>query len=263
MGKRVTISLAQLDVLWGQPEPNFAVAEKLVEEARRRGSELILFPELWTTGYDLPHACEYASAPGQGAFERLALFARQHGIYIAGSILKREGKSIFNCAPLFSPQGELVGNYDKVHLFGLMDEDRYLSAGHRTPVFNLPWGRCAIAICYDLRFPELFRKYALSGAEMVLLPAEWPYPRLEHWRTLLRARAIENESFFVACNWVGRGGDAHFFGHSTVVDPWGRCVVEAGETEVLLTVSIDMDLVQEVRRRLTVFEDRRPDVYGP
>jgi len=96
---------------------------------------------------------------------------------------------------------------------------------------------------------------------MVFLPAEWPYPRLEHWRTLLRARAIENQSFFVACNRVGRGGDTHFFGHSTVVDPWGRCVVEAGETEVLLTVSLDMDVVQEVRRCLTVFEDRRPGVY--
>jgi predicted amidohydrolase len=261
MGRHVIVSLAQIDVLWGQPEANLAVAEELVEEARRRGSDLILFPELWTTGFDLVHAGAYASAPGEGVFERLGHLARRNDIYIAGSILKRERDAIFNCAPLFSPRGDLVGEYDKVHLFGLMDEDRYLTAGNRTPVFDLPWGRCAVAICYDLRFPELFRRFALDGAEMVLLPAEWPYPRLEHWRTLLRARAIENEFYLVACNQVGRAGDTHFFGHSTIVDPMGRCAVEAGETAMLLTVSVDMDLVKEARSRLTVLQDRRPEVY--
>lgn len=255
------VSVAQMDVAWGQPEVNLAKASEWIAEARRRGSDLVVFPELWATAYDLVHAGHHASAPGEGIFASLAQLARQHKIYVTGSVLKRQGNAIYNCAPLFSPTGDLLGDYDKIHLFRLMDEHRYLAAGHRTPVFSLPWGRCAIAICYDLRFPELFRKYALAGAELILIPAEWPYPRLEHWRTLLRARAIENQCFVVGCNRVGRGGDAQFFGHSAVIDPWGRCLVEAGEDEILLTVSLSFELVQDVRRQLTVFDDRRPDVY--
>ena len=261
MGKQVTVSLAQVDVVWGQPDANLARAEALLAESRRRGSDIVVFPELWTTGYDLGRARQYASPRGEGTFARVAELAGRHALYVTGSMLRREGDAVYNCAPLFSPQGELLGDYDKVHLFRLMDEDQHLSAGNRTPVFDLPWGRCAIAICYDLRFPELFRKYALAGAEMIILPAEWPHPRIEHWRTLLQARAIENELFVAACNRVGKGGGAEFFGCSTVVDPWGRHQVEGTDEEALLTVSIDLETVAEARKTLTVFEDRRPEMY--
>ena len=257
----VTISVAQIDVAWGRPDVNLTKAAELTAEAKRRGSDIIVFPELWTTGYDLPHAANHAAEPGQGMFSHLADLAREQSIYITGSILKRVDDAIYNCAPLFSPAGNMLDDYDKVHLFGLMDEDCYITAGDRTPVFDLPWGKCALAICYDLRFPELFRKYALLDVEMIVLCAEWPHPRLEHWRTLLRARAIENQCFFVACNRVGTGGNAHFFGHSTVVNPWGEHVVEAGETEMLLTISLDLNMVQAVRRTLPVLQDRRPTVY--
>jgi len=261
MNRKLILSLAQIDVAWGRPDVNLSKAAEWIAEARRRGSDLIVFPELWTTGYDLANADKYASTIGQGTFERLAQLAGQHRIYISGSILRRQGNAIYNCAPLFSPNGNLLGDYDKIHLFRLMDEDRYLAPGQRTPVFDLPWGRCALSICYDLRFPELFRKYALAGAELILIPAEWPYPRLEHWCTLLRARAIENQCFIAACNRVGEGGGAQFFGRSAVIDPWGHCLVEAGEEEIMLTVSLDFQVIQDVRQRLTVFQDRRPDVY--
>ena len=261
MTRPVTLSLAQIDVSFGQPEANLATAESLAAEARRRGSDVIVFPELWTTAYDLAQASRHAAVLGGGIFARLSDLARRHSLYVTGSVLRRDGEAFYNCAPLFSPQGELLGHYDKVHLFGLMEEDRYLTAGNRTPVFDLPWGRCAIGICYDLRFPELFRKYALLGAEMIFLPSEWPYPRLAHWQTLLRARAIENQSFYVACNRVGRTGETHFFGHSSVIDPAGQAIVEAEESEELLTVSVDMDQIAEVRKVLTVFKDRRPEVY--
>jgi omega-amidase len=261
MGKQVTLSLAQMDIAWGQPEVNLAKAELWIAEAARRGSDLVLFPELWTTAYDLDHATNYATEAGQGTLARLAEWARRDRIFLAGSILRRGEGGIYNSAVLFGPDGQTVATYDKVHLFGRMDEDRFLAPGTRTPVFDLPWGQAALGICYDLRFPELFRKYALAGAEMILLPAEWPYPRLEHWRTLLRARAIENQSFYVACNRVGRGGDAVFFGHSSIIDPRGEIVVEAGESEQLLTAAIDLDAIPAARGLLTVFKDRRPDLY--
>ncbi|MFB0545355.1 MAG: nitrilase-related carbon-nitrogen hydrolase, partial [Anaerolineae bacterium] len=111
------------------------------------------------------------------------------------------------------------------------------------------------------RFPELFRKYALAGARIIFIPAGWPHPRLEHWRTLLRARAIENQMFVVACNHVGSCKDLQFFGHSAIYDPWGDLVVEAGELETLLTAQIDLALVEQVRERMKVFADRQPELY--
>jgi len=130
------------------------------------------------------------------------------------------------------------------------------------PCFDLPWGRTAIAICYDLRFPEIFRHFALDGAELVLLPAQWPLPRLEHWRILLRARAIENQFWMVAGNRSGRDpGGVTFAGHSAVINPWGEIVVEGGEERALLLADLDLEEVKRTRRSFPVLRDRRQDLY--
>jgi predicted amidohydrolase len=123
------------------------------------------------------------------------------------------------------------------------------------------WGMVGLAICYDLRFPELFRAYALAGTHTVIIPAEWPNPRMAHWQTLLRARAIENQMFIIACNRVGQSGNTTFFGRSCIIDPWGETIVEAGEQAILLTADIDIDVVDTVRKKIPVFADRRPDLY--
>ncbi len=259
---KLTISLAQMDIALGQPLANLAKVQEWTAEARRRGSDVVLFPELWSTGYDLENAARYATGLGEGLFAELAGLARENAIYICGSLLSRQDRRYYNTASLFSPTGKCLGHYNKIHLFRLMEEDRYLAAGQATPVFDLPWGQSAIAICYDLRFPELFRRYALAGARIIFLPAEWPYPRLEHWRTLLQARAIENQLFIAACNRVGESKGEKFSGHSAIYDPWGRLVVEAGDGEVLLTASVDPAMVEEARRTIPVFADRRPELYS-
>jgi omega-amidase len=128
--------------------------------------------------------------------------------------------------------------------------------GHRP---GQPGG--ALAICYDLRFPELFRSYATRGAGVILLPSEWPHPRLEHWRTLVQARAIENQCFLVACNRVGADRNSQFCGHSLIVDPWGTTLVEGGEDGELLLATLDLTAVAAVRERMTVLRDRRPELY--
>jgi omega-amidase len=255
------ISLAQMNIALGQPRVNLAKVQELTAEARRRGSNVVLFPELWPTGYDLENAEQYATSLHEGLFAELAALARENAIHICGSLLSVQDGRYHNTAPLFSPAGKRLGHYSKIHLFRLMEEDRYLAAGQVAPVFNLPWGKSAIAICYDLRFPELFRRYALAGTSIIFLPAEWPSPRLEHWRTLLQARAIENQMFIAACNRVGESKGEKFFGHSAIYDPWGRLVIEAGDGEVLLTASVDMALVQEVRQAIPVLADRRPELY--
>ena len=258
---RITISLGQMDVHIGEPERNMEHVREWVGEAARRGSQLVLFPELWDTGYALERAGELASRLGEGRFAEVGALAKEYGLYVAGSLMEDRDGQACNCLAVFGPDGELLGAYRKLHLFRLMEEEKYLTEGDQPLSLEMPWGNTGLAICYDLRFPELFRRYALEGSRMVLLPSEWPHPRLAHWRTLLRARAIENQMYVVACNRVGTSKDAHFFGHSTIVDPWGETVIEGGESEMLLTAEIDLSLVEKARKRIPVFEDRRPEVY--
>jgi omega-amidase len=260
---RLTVSIAQMDPAWARPELNLARTRELAIEAGRRGSDLILFPELWLSDYDLAHARRYASAPVSGAFALLSDVTRQSGVHLLGSLLEMEtdGERVYNTAALFAPDGELVATYRKTHLFAPMEEARYLSPGDALPVFDLPWGRCALAVCYDLRFPEVFTHHAGAGVRIVFLVAQWPHRRCTHWRTLIQARAVENQMFVVACNRVGEAGDERFGGHSVICDPWGRAVVEAGEDEVLLTATIDLALVEQVRTQFPFFADRRPKLY--
>jgi omega-amidase len=259
---QLTISLAQFDLELGEPAVNLQKADDLAAAASRCGSNLLLLPELWSTGYDLNRAAEFASAPGEGMHAAMADLARRYRLHVCGSVLTRlpSGK-IGNTAALFDPQGTMLAQYTKLHLFRPMAEDRHLESGDAVAVVDTTWGKTGLAICYDLRFPELFRIHALHGARLVLLVAEWPQPRLMHWQTLLRARAIENQLFVAACNRVGTSNGSHFFGHSCIIDPWGETIVESSDEEVLLTATIDLARVDEVRQILPVLEDRREDVY--
>jgi omega-amidase len=260
---KVTISLGQIDIKLGEPDRNLETAKALAAQASARGSDVLVLPELWSTAYDLERAGQHATAPDAGIFAAVAGLAREHGLYITGSLLgKLPRGGVGNTAVLFSPDGQALATYSKIHLFRLMDEEQYLTAGDELALAETPWGKSGLAICYDLRFPEQFRAYALAGASVVFVPSEWPHPRLAHWRTLLRARAIENQFFVVACNRVGESRGARFFGHSTIVDPWGELVVEGGEQEMLLTATINTAQVAEVRQRIPIFADRRPDIYG-
>ena len=263
---KLNISLAQMAIAVGNVRRNVEVMQTLVEEAARRGSQLVVFPELWPTGYALERLHELASPLNGGVFAQVSTAAKQHKICITGSMPEQRGVGVNNSAAFFAPNGHVLGVYRKIHLFGLMGEDRYLNAGQAPLNLDLPWGKTGLAICYDLRFPELFRRYGVEGSRLVLLPAAWPLARIEHWRLLLRARAVENQYYMVACNCVGEAetgeGATVWGGHSMVVDPWGEIVLEAGTMAGLYTVEIELDLVEQTRERIPVFQDRRPQVYG-
>lgn len=259
---QITLSLGQMDIRFGDPDANLLTVQRMTQEAKERGSDLILFPELWSTAYDLTQASRHASNLDSGLFAEIATLARQTGIYILGSTLSLLGKDRFgNTLTVFAPDGGLLADYSKIHLFRLMDEHQYLTAGDQPVTVDFPFGRAGLAICYDLRFPELFRSYALAGAGMAFLPSEWPQPRLAHWQTLVRARAIENQIFMFACNRIGADAHNQFFGHSLVVDPWGEVLAEGGETEELITLTVDFSKIEEVRSKIPIFGDRRPEVY--
>jgi omega-amidase len=260
---KLNISLAQMNIALGDTRKNFNTMEKLTEEAARRGSHLVVFPELWSTGMALKQAQELASVLNSGMFAQFSTVATQNKISICGSMLEKRGEQVYNSGAFFAPNGRMMGVYRKIHLFGLMEEDKYLHPGSSPLTIDLPWGTTSLAICYDLRFPELFRRYAVEGSRLILLPAEWPLERIDHWRTLVQARAIESQCYIIATNAVGQTGETVYGGHSMIVDPWGKIVVEAGESEMMATAEIELDVVEEVRDYMPVLKDRRPDLYEP
>ena len=259
----ITVALAQMAITLGRPQENQQTAQALAAQAAEQGADLLLLPELWATGYNLARATEYAAALDGGHFALMAGLAQAHQLYVAGTALEAnpDGKP-FNTAALYGPDGHCVGAYRKVHLWAPLGEVEHLTPGDSIPAFDLPWGRVAMAICYDLRFPELWRRLAGAGAQLVLIPAEWPVRRVEHWRLLLRARAVENQLFVAGCNRAGADADGEFGGHSAVVDPWARVPAEAGSEAELLVTTIEMDEVGRARRLFPFLADRRPEVYN-
>jgi predicted amidohydrolase len=252
-----------MDIALGDAEANLRTVQELAAQAAGK-ADLLVLPELWGSGYMLERAEELADELNTGLFAAVAALARHHELAICGSLLEwdPETNRAYNTATVYDAEGSLRGSYRKVHLIGLMDEDKFLGAGDAAPTHELPWGTGALAVCYDLRFPELFRRYALAGAGLVLLPSEWPAARIEHWRTLLKARAIENQSFVVACNRVGADRANTFGGCSAVIDPRGNVLAEGDDSAALLFATLDLALLEEVRSFLPVFRDRRPEVYG-
>lgn len=260
---QLRVAAAQMDVQLGNPNVNLERARGFVADAHEQRAEVVLLPELWSTGYDLEHADAHAAGNQTVVLPALASLAERYEICIAGSLLLADNLGrVRNTAVVHGPNGTVIGEYAKIHLFALMAENRYLAAGDTTPTFSLHGCTAASAICYDLRFPELFRSYALEGARVVLLPAEWPAVRVAHWRTLVTARAIENQYFVVACNRAGTSGSTTFAGHSMIVDPWGKVLAEAGDGEALLVETLELGRVDEARSQIDILGDRRADIYG-
>lgn len=252
-----------MDIRLGDPEYNYRHALKLMERALTDKPDVIILPEMFNTAYAFDIIDSVGDREGRGLIESFTPFIENAKVnVVAGSISDYREDGLYNTAYVFDRTGDIICRYDKVHMFGLMDEDRFLSPGKSLGYFEIDNVPAGIIICYDLRFPELTRSLALKGAKILFIPAEWPHPRLNHWRTLQIARAIENQMYVVSCNRVGEKGKDVFFGHSMVIDPWGEVVLEMGEGEEINTVDIDLGSVDDVRRRIPVFKDRRPEIYS-
>ena len=258
------ISLIQMDVARGDTERNYRRVSELVREAAEHDGDVIVLPEMWNTGYALERVQDISDPEGRRTKALMSELSSQHKVnIIAGSIAFRHGEDVFNTLMVFDRHGDKVAEYSKIHLFRLMNEHKYLQPGSRPCTFELEGVSFGAIICYDLRFPELSRLLALNGAEVLVVPAQWPYPRLGHWKTLLEARAIENQFFVAACNRVGVDPDnTRFFGYSRVIDPWGEITGQiTDEKEGILTVEIDLTQIGKVRETLPVFQDRKPPLY--
>ena len=254
----------QMDVVKGNRKANYDTVRRLTEEAMQAACspEVLVLPELWSTGYALESAEELASPLGEEEAVFLGeLAARHHVAFAGGSVLSLRDGDVYNRAQVIDREGRYVAGYDKIHLFRLMDEDKYLAQGKEALWFELGDMRCAAAICYDIRFCELIRKLAVGGAEVLFVSAEWPLPRREHWVTLLRARAIENQMYVVACNRCGVTGHEVFGGNSMIVAPDGTVLAQADTGESMVCADIDPDFVRQTRDKIQVFRDRVPSLY--
>ncbi|AQQ54461.1 carbon-nitrogen family hydrolase [Planococcus lenghuensis] len=256
------IACIQMDIVFGEPETNFAHVEERMREAAANGADVIVLPEMWNTGYALTQLEELADRDGK-AESFLAAFAKEHGVHIVGgSVSSKKNHGFTNTMYVVNSSGETIAEYDKAHLFGLMDEHIHLESGESANLFELNGIPAGGVICYDLRFPEWLRRHALEGAKVLFVPAEWPAPRIDHWRILLQARAIENQCFIVAVNRVGSDPANEFGGHSMVIAPWGDVRMELGTEEEIGYADITLDEVDEVRGRIPVFDDRREWIYS-
>lgn len=259
----LNIALLQIDIVFGQPKRNFQHVERQFEKlAKEKQVDVVVLPELWTTGYDLTRLDDIADSDGEETIFFISKLAKQYHVHIiAGSIAKRSSDGVTNTTFIFNRNGALIKEYSKAHLFRLMNEEKHLIEGKDDGLFELEGHRSAGVICYDIRFPEWIRTHMLQETKLLFVVAEWPKPRIDHWRALLISRAIENQCFVIACNRVGADPNNEFGGHSIIVGPWGEIIAEAAEDETILYGEIDVNNVEEVRNKIPIFTDRRPSIY--
>jgi len=258
--KKLCGSAVQFNISLGDINANLDKATGALQRVADRGAQLAVLPEMWSCGYDYRNLADLAKQTPR-VLETIQEKCRTLDLVSIGSLPELEHGTIYNTAYLID-RGELLGKYRKLHLFSTMSEDRFLGAGNASLVADTSVGRLGIAICYDLRFPELFRKLALAGAEIICIPAEWPKPRQEHWRTLLRARAIENQLFIVAANCCRIQGKLDFFGMSQLISPLGNILAEADEEDTELVATFDFAEMETYRQQINILADRRDDIYG-
>lgn len=259
--KRLRVALVQV------ASPN----SETMEERRSRvaklirssvGADLIVLPELWGAGYFAfdRYADEAETLTGRTVQDAATLAHELNAyIHIGSMVEKVAGGKYRNTAALLDRSGTVIQSYSKVHVFGYESQEAHLlQPGEHLDVVDTEFGPVASTTCYDLRFPELWRRIVDLGAHTVVVPAAWPVARLEHWRLFTSARAVEEQILVIACNAVGKQGDVTLGGHSRIVDPWGTVLVEAGTDEGVTMCDVDPDIVADVRARFPVLGDRLP-----
>ncbi|RMH17882.1 MAG: carbon-nitrogen family hydrolase [Acidobacteria bacterium] len=250
------VAALQSDVVWEDPEANFARLERWIALAAEAGARLLALPEMFACGFSM--AAERVAEPEDGPSSRfLVEQARRHRLWLAGSLPEHAAGAArpANALLLAGPGGERH-RYRKIHPFTYAGEDRAYQAGDEHVTVDVEGLRLTLFICYDLRFADEFWVTA-PGTDAYLVVANWPEPRREHWTALLRARAIENQAYVVGVNRVGEGGGLRYAGDSRIIDPMGRVLAAGAEQETLLLADLDPAEVAKVRRELPFLADRR------
>jgi predicted amidohydrolase len=253
----VRIASIQLKVAEESKDQSLEHASQMIRQCR--GADLILLPELWNIGFMSFDRYRNEAETQEGpTLTLLRALSKELSCHLhTGSLVEKRGHQLYNSSFLLSPRGEILGSYQKIHLFTYQSEEsEILTPGTSIAVIPTELGSLGLATCYDLRFPELFRKMLDQGAEFFLISSAWPTPRLEHWLLLNRTRALENLSYLISSNCVGINRGTRFAGHSLVVDPMGEIIAEGDDEECVVWGEVNRNIVPKARSEFPALRDR-------
>ena len=267
---KVTLGLCQMKV-GGDKGENLRRAEACLRAAARQGAQVAVLPEMFNCPYENARFPRYAEPAGGESWQFLSRMARELGLYlVGGSVPEREGEKIYNTCYIFSPEGTELARHRKVHLFDIdvpggqrfMESDT-LTAGDQITVVDTPLGKLGVAICFDIRFAELFRVMGDLGAQLILVPAAFNMTTGPiHWSLAFRMRALDQQCFVAGCS-PARDEEASYvaYGHSLVCNPWGEILTEFDEKEGVRVVELDLDDLDKYRGQIPILAGRRTDLY--
>ncbi|MBW2020818.1 MAG: carbon-nitrogen family hydrolase [Deltaproteobacteria bacterium] len=258
--KLIKAGIIQFDIRRGDIESNLAGVKNRITTLAKQGIRLILLPEMWSTGFANKRLKELSDTTPR-VLEDVCRVAKKRCLTIIGSLPEKGAKGIYNTAYVVDRNGSIAGIYRKIHLFSPTREDHYFEPGRQAVVSETSLGPIGLMICYDLRFPELCRSLALRGAKMVAVMAEWPAERLVHWEVLLRARAIENQLFILGANRCGQDDNLVYAGHSRIISPEGKVLARAGKRPAIISDTIDLSLIDKIRKQIPCLKERIPEAY--
>ena len=247
------VALGEYDTGWHDPALSLQRAGALVRRAADGGAGLVVLPEMCTTGFTMDAPSQAEAITGSSA-RALAALAKEHGTWLVAGMALREGQNAVNAAVVFDVGGEVAGIYRKQRLFAYANEQHSYRPGGAPFVTTIDGVRTALFVCYDLRFPELFRAVA-NEVDLMVLIANWPAARRAHWDVLVRARAIENLCYVVAVNRTGTGGTLSYDGGSAAWSPWGDRLPDAGDGDPVL-VDVSPHEVARLRMAYPFLADR-------
>lgn len=245
----------QFDIVWQDKPANYLRVQSLIEAAAPIPGSLLVLPEMFATGFSMD--VNTVAEEENGTTSRfLASLALRLGSHVVGGLVSRADHVLgSNDATLFGPDGKLIGRYRKMHPFSLGGEDVHYVAGPEPLVFDWNGVKVCPLVCYDLRFPEIFRTAVVRGAEVFVVIANWPRARQAHWETLLKARAIENQAYVAGINRIGRDPNLKYEGGSLIVNPRGEVVADGADREGVIRGEIDRSDLRDYRRRFPALRD--------
>jgi len=259
------IAAAQISCAPGDLKANVRKIRDFSAQAKKSGTELIVFPEMVDTGYSMPSIQEHATSWNEGAVPKLQETAKELSIAILAGVSDRDSSRVYNSQALIDANGKIIAKYRKTHLVTAapLDERPYFTAGDGFAGCKIDKFNLGLGICYDLRFPEFYRTLAVNhGTNVLINSSAWPFPRVEHLRMLALARKIENQSYLILANRVGTDDGVTFCGTSAIIDPYGVIIASASaDREELIQAEIADDVIKSVRSRMAVFAHRRSDLY--
>ena len=267
---KFNLALCQMNVEEDK-KANIKKAESMICASAKNGADFVILPEMFNCPYDNSEFKEYSEDINGETVSRISNVAKENGVYVvAGSIPERQEKQLYNTSFIFNRKGEVIGKHRKMHLFNInisgkiqFRESDTLSAGNAITVVDTEFCKIGIAICYDIRFPELLRMMALEEAKLIIIPAAFNMiTGPAHWEEVIRVRAIDNQVFMAACSPARNEKSTYVaYGHSMLVDPWGTILEKAGVGEEIIYGCVDLEQIEKVRNRLPLLQNRRTDIY--